>query len=51
MKALAKNNMLELAGELRQRLRTILEADYGALKNIVAAWGREPEKSIYRQLA
>ena len=51
MKNLNRTNMAELAANFRKRVRSIVEVDYAALKAIVAAWSKEPEKSFLRQLA
>ena len=49
MKDLNKTNIAELTKDLRKRLRSVLEVDYSAAKDIVAAWNKEPEKSFLRQ--
>jgi hypothetical protein len=44
-----KTNIADLTKDFRQRLRSILDVDYDAVKAIVAAWSKEPEKSFLRQ--
>jgi asparagine synthetase B (glutamine-hydrolysing) len=46
-----KTNIAALNKNFRQRLRTILEKDYEAVKEIVAAWGKEPENSFLRRFS
>ncbi|CAF1402787.1 unnamed protein product, partial [Rotaria sordida] len=46
---LDKSNLAGLMRSFRLRLRSILDVDYNAVKEIVTAWNQEPEKSFLRQ--
>ncbi|CAF0806671.1 unnamed protein product [Adineta ricciae] len=50
MKDMDKTNAAELARNFRQRLRSIINADYEAFKTIVNAWSNEPEKNFLPRL-
>ena len=50
MKDMNKTNAAELARNFRQRLRSIISADYEAFKTIVNAWSNEPEKNFLPRL-
>ncbi|CAF0940658.1 unnamed protein product [Rotaria sordida] len=50
-KDLQKTNMAELVKNFRTRVRSILEKDYAAVKEIVTTWGSEPENSFLRRLS
>lgn len=39
----------ELAKNLRERIRSIVEVDYAAAKEVVQAWSKEPENSFLRR--
>lgn len=51
MKDFSKTSAAELAKSFRGRLRSILEKDYAAVKDIVTAWSKEPETSFLRRVA
>ena len=42
-------NVAALMKDFRQRIRSILDVDYNAVKVVVTSWNQEPEKSFLRQ--
>jgi len=48
---LDKTDLAQLIKQLRQRLQSIIEKDYAAVKTIATAWSQEPETSFLRRFS
>ena len=44
-----QTNLVGLIQKFRERLRTIIDVDYQALKEVINSWNKESEKSFLRQ--